>query len=350
MINIKRNKKEIPVFFASDKNYVPYLTIAIKSLAQHTSDRYMYRVYILTNDLKDEDIPEIKQCEKSNVKIDIVDVNEKIESIKDRVALRDYYSVSIYFRLFIPSMFPQYNKAIYLDSDIVINDDIAKLYNVDIGLNYLGAVLDEVVYSNKDFVYYVREALDVTEKQYFNSGVLIMNLAKFRRNNIEDDFYNWVNSHDFGAVAPDQDYLNVTCKNSVKYLKQGWNKMPCGKRLADPDLFLIHYNMFMKPWKYENLMFEEYFWNVAKTTSFYDKLRAQQQSYTDEQKNKDEIALQNLLKLAVNIANSDNNYRTLVLKKPKHTKEIVATQDVASEEFIFAPQETFAAIKSSHKK
>ena len=67
-------------------------------------------------------------------------------------------------------------------------------------------------------------------------------------------------------------------------------------------------------------------------------------------KNKDEIALQNLLKLAVNIANSDNNYRTLVLKKPKHTKEIVATQDVASEEFIFAPQETFAAIKSSHKK
>jgi len=60
--------------------------------------------------------------------------------------------------------------------------------------------------------------------------------------------------------------------------------------------------------------------------------------------------IENLLKLAVNIANSDNNYRTLVLKKPKHTKEIVATQDVASEEFIFAPQETFAAIKSSHKK
>ncbi len=345
-MKFKRKLKEIPVFFASDKNYVPYLTIAIKSLAEKTSNKYMYRIYVLTNDLQNEDITEIKQCEKENVKIDLVDVNKKIESIKDKVALRDYYSVSIYFRLFIPSMFPQYKKAIYLDSDVVVNADIAKLYNTDIGLNYLGAVLDEVVYSNKDFVHYVREALDVTEKQYFNSGVLIMNLEKFRKNEIEDDFYRWVNNHDFGAVAPDQDYLNVTCKNSVKYLKQGWNKMPLGRKFADQDLYLIHYNMFLKPWKYENTMFEEYFWNVAKTTSFYDKIKQFQASYTDEQKRKDEIGLQNLLKLATNIANSDNNYKTLVLGKGKESKQAIETEQEI--ESLFA-NKIFSAVKRRYR-
>ncbi|MBR6778872.1 MAG: glycosyltransferase family 8 protein [Clostridia bacterium] len=346
-----KNKKEIPVFFASDKNYVPYLTIAIKSLANKISNKYMYKIYILTNDLKDEDISEIKQCEKTNLKVDIVDVNEKIESIKNKVALRDYYSVSIYFRLFIPSMFPQYDKAIYLDSDIVLNDDIANLYNVDIGLNYLGAVLDEVVYSNKDFVYYTREALDVTEKQYFNSGVLIMNLKKFRKNNIEDDFYKWVNSYNFGAVAPDQDYLNVTCKNSVKYLKPGWNKMPMGKCLEDKDLYLIHYNMFMKPWKYENLMFEEYFWDIAKTTSFYDKIKQTQASYTQEQKDADRIGGENLIKLALNIANSDNNYKTIVLKKGK-THNAVSTKELEEDilDDLLSMVSLPCAIKTNHRR
>lgn len=310
------NKKIIPIYFASDKNYLPYLSVAIKSLIDKANNNDEYRIYILTNDIKIEDISEIKSFEKSNTIVDIADVNEKIESIKNKVALRDYYSVSIYFRLFIPTMFPQYNKAIYLDSDIVLNRDIAEMYNVDIKDNYLGAVLDETVYTNKDFIYYVREALDVTEKQYFNSGVLIMNLNKFRDNNIEDDFYRWVNSYEFGAVAPDQDYLNVTCKDSVVYLDAGWNKMPMGdKEWSDEKVHLIHYNMFMKPWKYENILYEKYFWYYAKQTSYYNFIKNAQQTYSDEKKQKDKDGLENLLKLAINLANSDNNYKTVVLKK-----------------------------------
>ena len=310
------NEKEIiPVFFASDKNYVPYLTVAIKSLVDRTTANNEYRIYILSADLIYEDIAEIKSYEKDNVKIEIVDVNEKIASIREKVALRDYYSVSIYFRLFIPSMFPQYDKVIYADSDIVLNSDIADLYKNDIENNYLGAILDEVVYTNQDFIYYVKNALDVDETQYFNSGVLIMNLKKFRENEIEDDFYRWVNTYQFGSVAPDQDYLNCICKNSVKYLPKGWNKMPTGENLSDDKIYLIHYNMFMKPWKYDGLMYENYFWDTAKQTSFYAKLKNQQQAYTKEQKDKDSLALKNLLKMAVDIANSSNNYKKVVLKK-----------------------------------
>ena len=315
-----KEKLEVPVFFASDKNYVPYLTVAVKSLVNKASNDNDYKIYILSSDLKESDIEEIKQCEKETVEISIVDVNEKIKDIKDKVALRDYYSVSIYFRLFIPSLFPQYEKAVYLDSDIVLNSDIANLYKTEIGTNYVAAILDETVFSSEDFTYYVNGALGVTEKQYFNSGVLVMNLKKFRDNEIEDDFYNWVNNLQFGSVAPDQDYLNCICKDQVTYMPLGWNKMPLGSDLPDEELHLIHYNMFFKPWKYENTMFDKYFWDVAKTTKFYDFIKSQQQNYTDEQKEHDKVALENLIKMAYDIANSDKNYRNVVGDKQKRKK------------------------------
>ena len=349
-----KTNKIVPVFFASDRNYVPYLTVAIKSLIDRTSENNEYRIYILTNDVTEEDIKEIRSYEKENAKVEIVDVNEKIEVIKNKVALRDYYSVSIYFRLFIPSLFPEYDKAIYLDSDIVLNRDIADLYNVDIGNNFVGAILDETVFTNKDFIYYVREALDVTEKQYFNSGVLIMNLKKFRDHEIEEDFYSWVNNYStkFGSVAPDQDYLNCICKNKVKYLPLGWNKMPLGSTLEDKDLFLIHYNMFFKPWKYENTMFEEYFWNIAKQTSFYEFIKNQQQSYGEERKRNDALAIENLMKLAINIANSGSNYKTLVLKKGKFAeqKSFFEQMEMELDEFFGEEQVMEPALVSAIKK
>ena len=90
--------------------------------------------------------------------------------------------------------------------------------------------------------------------------------------------------------------------------------------------------MFMKPWKYENVMFGEYFWNTTKQTTFYERLKKIQQDYTDAQRKNDELGFENLLKLALNIADSDTNYRTLVLKKPRVAKQIVMFEDEEDEE------------------
>ena len=119
---------------------------------------------------------------------------------------------------------------------------------------------------------------------------------------IEDDFYNWVNNHQCGSVAPDQDYLNCICKNQVKYMPLGWNKMPLGSSLPDEKLYLIHYNMFFKPWKYTNIMFDNYFWDIAKTTSYYKSMKEQQKNYSQDKKEQDQIAMQNLVKMAIDIA------------------------------------------------
>ena len=147
----------------------------------------------------------LKAMETENVKINFVDLTEKIRDIysKLQAQLRDYYSPSIYYRLFIPTMFPQYKKALYLDCDITILDDVANLYNHDLKRNLVGAIVDEVVTSNEVFRYYVENALGVNEYKYFNSGILVMNLDAFRKEKLEEKFEQTqkeLNSFDFEII------------------------------------------------------------------------------------------------------------------------------------------------------
>ena len=80
---------------------------------------------------------------KDNIKIEFVDLNYYIDRIKDKLYTRDYYSKSTYFRLFLPNLYPNYDKILYLDSDIVILDDVAKLYNINIKNCLLGAARNQ---------------------------------------------------------------------------------------------------------------------------------------------------------------------------------------------------------------
>ena len=124
MKKLIQNKKlkEIPVFFASDDNYVPCLVVSMRSLIDTASSKHRYSIYILNAGLKYENRKILKSMETSNIKVKFVDVSGKIRDIysKLQAQLRDYYSPSIFYRLFIPTLFPQYKKAVYLDCDITV--------------------------------------------------------------------------------------------------------------------------------------------------------------------------------------------------------------------------------------
>ena len=72
------NNKVVPIFFASDKNYLPYLAVSIKSLVDTSSPTNIYKLYVLTNDITDEQFKVLKEFEKENITIDRVDVTDKI--------------------------------------------------------------------------------------------------------------------------------------------------------------------------------------------------------------------------------------------------------------------------------
>lgn len=323
-INSNKSQKEIPVFFSTDDNYVPYLVVSIQSLKDTASIKNKYMLYVLNSGLTNENKKNIKELETSNIKIKFVDVSHKIKNIYSKLKeqLRDYYSPSIYYRLFIPSMFPQYKKALYLDCDIAIVEDIANLYNHELGDNLLGAVVDQVVTNSEIFCYYVENAVGIDRKKYFNSGILVMNLQGLRKENLEHKFLYLLNNFPFSSVAPDQDYLNFICKDRVLYLDKGWDMMPMAEEgFEEKDLKLVHYNMYQKPWKYDGILYQEYFWNSARKTKYYDTLMNMRDSYSEENKNQDIEKGKYLLKYAKEIADDPNNFRRSFEKEYKEKNE-----------------------------
>lgn len=294
-------EQEIPIFFSSDDNYVPYLTVAIQSLKEHSNREKTYRIIILTSCMNAKNKKELKTLETKNVKIDFEDVSKSLAKIDKELTLRlrDYYSTAIFYRLFIPNLFPYYEKAIYLDADMVILDDVAKLFEMEMENNMLIATTDMVVNESKSFREYSKVALGLEPEKYINSGMLVMNLREMRKEKIEQKFIYLLLKYNMEVIAPDQDYLNLLCKDRIKYIGENWDKMPdYGKDYKEEDLHIIHYNMMRKPWHYKEVPYSNVFWKYAEKTNYYESLKYELNNYTQEQINADMQGVENLTKLS----------------------------------------------------
>ena len=296
---MENNLKVIPIFFAVDDGYVPFLAVALESLIRNSSKNYYYAIKVLYTNIEERNKKKIAKYERDNVKIEFVDLNYYIEEVKDKLYTRDYYTNTTYFRLFIPNLYPQYDKVLYLDSDIVVLGDIADLYNVEIGDNLVAAAPDDVIQSSNIFQEYAERVVGVAKYQnYFNAGILLMNLDEMRKFEFQEKFLYLLEQVKF-TVAQDQDYLNRLCKGRAKIISTVWDRMPIpDANVKDEDLKIIHYNLIYKPWHFDDVLYSKYFWDYAKKTEFYKDILTIKQNYSEEERFRDMEQYKNLQKLA----------------------------------------------------
>lgn len=299
MENVIVTNKEIPIFFAVDDGYCPFLAVAIQSLIDNCSEEYKYLIKVLHTNISDENKKRITKYERTNVDIEFVNLTYYIEKVKDKLYTRDYYSKTTYFRLFLPNLYPQYDKVLYLDSDIVILDDIAKLYNIDMGTNLVAAAQDDVIQTTPVFREYAEKVVGVADyRNYFNAGVLLMNLHQLRKFKFQEKFIYLLDKIKF-AVAQDQDYLNRLCKGRVKLFGREWNRMPIeDPKIKVENVKLVHYNLAYKPWHFEDILYKEFFWMYAHETEYFDAIQNIRDSYTEEQRFQDNQSHKKLMRLA----------------------------------------------------
>lgn len=310
---MSENLKEIPIFFAIDDGYTKFLAVAIQSLIENASKDYKYLIKVLHTNVQKEHMEQIKKYENQNVSIEFVDLRYYIEKVKDKLYTRDYYTNTTYFRLFLPELYPQYDKVLYLDSDIIVLGDISELYNTDMGTNLVAAAPDDIIQTTKVFQDYAELVVGVAKYQhYFNAGVLLMNLDELRKFKFQEKFLYLLEKVKF-SVAQDQDYLNRLCKGRVKLISHDWNVMPYVNEETKPeDIKIVHYNFAYKPWHFEDVTYNEYFWEYAKKTEFYDEILKVRENYTEEQKFKDREAERMLVELAIKentCVGDDREYR-----------------------------------------
>lgn len=315
-------KAEIPIFFACDEGFVKYTMVSMKSIMENADRSRKYHIYILHMEITEATQAKVLAMADEEFAIDFVDVTDKMKSIADKLPIRDYYSNTTYFRLFIPDMFPQYRKALYIDSDTIVVGNIAELYDHKLGKLYAGVCPDRVVAQTDILGDYVEKVLGVKRTRYFNAGVMLMNCSQFRENHLLDEFLEMLHVYLF-VVAQDQDYLNLICKNQVLYMEPKWNAQVFGE-LACPEeeVGLFHFNMAAKPWHYEDCRLAEYFWKYAKMTVDYDAIKEGLANYTDEQRRNDSVSGEKLIRLAVSEINREDNYLRKMEKAGKSESKL----------------------------
>ena len=289
--------KNIPIFFATDDGYIPFLAVALESIKQNASKGYKYLIKVLCNkhNVSKANIQKIYKFNDENFDIEFVDVSSKQAEINSKMHTRDYYSKATYYRIYIPELFPNFDKALYLDCDIIVKGDISELYNIDLEDNYIGAISDGSILCIKEFQDYVINCIGVDRyEDYINAGILVLNTKKLREIKFEDLFISALTLTTID-VAQDQDYINAICKGHIKYIGEEWDKMPIRETIKEEDIKIIHYNLNFKPWLVSDVMYSNYFWKYAKQTEFFDYINLMKANRTKEMQDKEALTTQRLI-------------------------------------------------------
>lgn len=304
----------IPIFYACDDNFVKYAIVSLHSMICNASAKYRYKVYILHTNISDEMQKRVLELENDNFSISFENVSSYLNSISHKLPLRDYYSKTTYYRLFIAEMFTQYNKAIYIDSDTIVQGDISSLYQTEIGDRYLGACHEQAMVQVDGYGTYVERVLGFDRNLFFNAGMILINCEQFRKHQVLRRFMELLGTYNF-VVTQDEDYLNVICKDWVYWLDQRWNTEIFGN-IPYPieEANVLHYIMTNKPWHYADCRHGDIFWKYAAQTQVHKEILGVLEAYTDAQRERDRLSCDDLLRLAIAEANQENNYLNRINK------------------------------------
>ena len=217
---------QIHIILCTDEYYIIPCGITIFSICHHNRLHNLY-FHILTEGISNEKKAKLETMIK-NLGQTIYFYNIK-ENFLNNMPVNNRFRKSIYYRLLMANILPSdINKILYLDSDIIVRGDIEELWNYDISNYTLGAVLDQ---SCDDIRNSNRTGLPPLS-DYYNSGVLLINLDLWRKQHIGEKCIRYINENVQNVLYPDQDALNVITYNS-------WLKLP------------FHYNtqayMFYRP-------------------------------------------------------------------------------------------------------
>ncbi len=302
--------KHIPIFYACDDAFVKYTIVSLSSMIKNASKDYNYKVYVLYTDISDEMKEQTLALANENFEISFVSVEKYLKRFTKKLPVRHYYSKTTYYRLFIAEMFPEYDKAIYIDSDTIVLGDISKLYATDVSEYLIAGCREQAMEQVDVYGTYAEKVVGVSRHEFFNAGIMLINSKKFREIKILDKFIKYLGIYDF-IVTQDEDYLNLICKDNVLWLDQKWNTELTPGLEYDYDVTkanILHYIMVNKPWHYRDCKCADIFWEYAKNTSVYDVLKSELESYTDEQRERDASSAEHLAQMALDETNREDNF------------------------------------------
>ena len=225
------------IVLAADNAYLVQLETTIKSILCHNTE---VDFYILNSDIAPEWFKLLgRKMEVVNSTIHNVHLDKELfEGYKTGPHL-NYAS---YFRFFATEVVDS-DRVLYLDSDIIVTGNLNSLFKIDFKGHYIGAVDDVYAYEGR--------------KSGFNSGVLLMDVAKWKEHSIVNSLLELAAEKNQAVHLGDQSILNIYFEDNWLALDETYNYMvgvdiyhlgqEC-ERLDDNPPAIVHYASHDKPW------------------------------------------------------------------------------------------------------
>lgn len=280
----------VNIVFSSDDNYAQHTAVAMASILLNTSNPAKIRFFIIDDGITDD--------KKSKIKGTAESLQSTVEfiTVKNKQLMQGFVSGEIsracYFRIDIPNILPaEVTKVIYLDCDLLLYDDIQILWNTDIGDYPIAAVCDYGIMASKRLRRQKAKCIGLPYKaDYFNSGVLIMNLDAWRKADYSGKVIEIVQKNKF--PNHDQDALNKVFMNNWYVLPLRWNVIPPVFNLfmkilksellrknaveAKKNPAIFHYAGGYKAWEYKLYQgFNDQYYKYLAYTDFKDTVMPQ---------------------------------------------------------------------------
>lgn len=195
----------------TDENYAKYCAVCIVSILENNRDD-VCNIFVLTDRLSFEIkkmFSELSLFYKQ--KINIVEIDLAIFS---NLPVCGRYKLSVYYRFLLPNIIND-DKVLYLDCDIIVRKSLKELWYLNITDYACAAVPDQ----RADLPQMVNRFR--LTSVYVNSGVLLINLAYWRKHNVTEKLFKFVKEHK--VVWPDQDAINVVLEKKIYLLPFRYN-------------------------------------------------------------------------------------------------------------------------------
>ena len=259
-----------PIVFATDKNYVVPTYVAINSLLRHMNIEMKDKIdiYILCSSSIDDTLKEYFHKLHNNIYFEEVRMSNL--NLSDEL---DYISIATYYRILIPEILSKYEKCLYLDSDVLVRQDITPLINMDMnGYCIMGC---RNYFSKEVYTEFYKQRCAECEidslDTYVNAGILLINIKYLRDTDLADVMLKDAGKNTY--TYNDQDIINKYCYGkiglfSVKYnfMVQYLKRIDIVSKVLNEDVgkialnpVIVHYSTKKKPWRHRGYLMI-YYW------------------------------------------------------------------------------------------
>lgn len=279
-------KELVPVLVSTSCEFLPYCAVMIWSVLQHGAQDITYRFHVCHHGIQKEAQERLLDwfAGWQNCEIAFTDITEWDHG---QYAALDWTGRETYIGLLAPELFPQYEKMILLDVDLVVLRDIAQLYRVPLGDHFIAAALDPDFIGqwrsgNKEYHRCYSQIVPLQNPmEYIQAGVILMNLAAFRIHYPAPFFIQKVEKSAYYKFD-DQDLFNLYCQGHILFFDMRWNVLHDNHHyrqkyvislaprhiyeaylLARKDPWIVHFAGDQKPWNDPTCDYGRIFWDIA---------------------------------------------------------------------------------------